>query len=148
MKTSSWLGMSTTTQENTKDLTSGVAMPGHLFFFGFFGVFCKTLVEKAILQARLTSTRVTEWCSVSTHSMGPYLLLTPCLATSQAHLHVVGMLLCMSGVNQPSLSTPIYSVPLYGPFNCISFYEFSRRLFVFSLCSSGLISALLVLSTI
>ena len=37
---------------------------------------------------------------------------------------------------------------LYGPFNCISFHKFSRKLSVFSLCSSGLISALLVLSTI
>ena len=37
---------------------------------------------------------------------------------------------------------------LYGPFNCISFHKFSRQLSVFSLCSSGLISALLVLSTI
>ena len=37
---------------------------------------------------------------------------------------------------------------LYGPFNFISFLEFSRQLSVFSLCSSGLISALLVLSTI
>ena len=37
---------------------------------------------------------------------------------------------------------------LYGPFNCISFHKFSRQLSVFSLCSSGLISALLVLSTV
>ena len=36
---------------------------------------------------------------------------------------------------------------LYGPFNCISFHKLSRQLFVFSLCSCGLISALLVLST-
>ena len=36
----------------------------------------------------------------------------------------------------------------YGPFNCISFHKFSRQLSVFSLCSSGLISLLLVLSTI
>ena len=35
---------------------------------------------------------------------------------------------------------------LYGPFNCISFHKFSRRLSVFLLCSSGLNSALLVLS--
>ena len=35
----------------------------------------------------------------------------------------------------------------YGPFNCISFHKFSKKLSVFSLCSSGLISALLVLST-
>ena len=37
---------------------------------------------------------------------------------------------------------------LYGPFNCISFHKFSRQLSVFSLCSFGLISALLVLSII
>ena len=36
---------------------------------------------------------------------------------------------------------------LYGPFNCISFPKSSRQLSVFSLCPSGLISALLVLST-
>ena len=37
---------------------------------------------------------------------------------------------------------------LYGAFSCISFHELSRQLFAFSLCSAGLISALLVLSTI
>ena len=37
---------------------------------------------------------------------------------------------------------------LYGPFNCISFNKFSRQLSVFSLCSCGLSSALLVLSTL
>ena len=36
----------------------------------------------------------------------------------------------------------------YGPFNCISFHIFSQHLSAFLLCSSGLISALLVLSTI
>ena len=36
----------------------------------------------------------------------------------------------------------------YGPFNCISFHKFSRRLFALSLGSSGFLSALLVLSTI
>ena len=35
-----------------------------------------------------------------------------------------------------------------GPVDCISFYKFSRQLSTFSLCSSGFISALLVLSTI
>ena len=35
----------------------------------------------------------------------------------------------------------------YGPFHCISFHKFSRQLSAFSLCSSGLISALLILST-
>ena len=37
---------------------------------------------------------------------------------------------------------------LYGPLNRISFQKFSRELSAFSLCSSGLISALLVLPTI
>ena len=37
---------------------------------------------------------------------------------------------------------------LFGPFNCISFHEFSWQLSAFSLSSSGLFSALLVLSTI
>ena len=37
---------------------------------------------------------------------------------------------------------------LYGLFNCISFHQFSRQLSVFSLCSPGLMSALLVLSTL
>ena len=37
---------------------------------------------------------------------------------------------------------------LYVPFNCISFQKFSRPLSAFLLCSSGLISALLSLSTI
>ena len=36
----------------------------------------------------------------------------------------------------------------YGPFNCISFYKFSRQFSAFSLCSSGLLSALLVLSNV
>ena len=37
---------------------------------------------------------------------------------------------------------------LCGPFNCISFRKFSQQLSIFSLCSSDLISALLVLSNI
>ena len=37
---------------------------------------------------------------------------------------------------------------LYGPSNCISFHKFSRQFSTFSLCSSGLNSALWVLSTI
>ena len=37
---------------------------------------------------------------------------------------------------------------LYGPFNCILFHKIFRHLSAISLCSSGLIFALLVLSTI
>ena len=55
-------------------------------------------------------------------------------------------------LNQPiSLTLLFYSCVsfcLYGPFNRISFHKFSRQLPAFSLSSSGLISALLVLSTI
>ena len=55
-------------------------------------------------------------------------------------------------INQPSLPTLfilfLYLFRLYGPFNCIPFHKFSRQLSASSLCSSGLISALLVLSTI
>ena len=57
-------------------------------------------------------------------------------------------------INQPSSPTPFFlfcscvCFCLYGPFNCISFHKFSQQLFAFSICSSGLISALLVLSTI
>ena len=62
-------------------------------------------------------------------------------------------------INQPSLATPLLlfflllfcscvHFCLYGPFNCISFHKFSWQLSAFSLCSSGLISAVLVLSTL
>ena len=37
---------------------------------------------------------------------------------------------------------------LYGSFNCVSFHKLSRQLSTFSLCSSGLFSALLALSII
>ena len=73
--------------------------------------------------------------------------------SQKANLHVVGMLQFISDINQPSLPTlflfcsSVYFC-LYGPFNCISFHKVSRQLFVFSLCSCGLSSALLILSTI
>ena len=67
----------------------------------------------------------------------------------RAHLHVMGMLRFMFDMNQLSLPTPFYSVivsiSVYGSFNCISFHKFSWQLSVFSLCSSGLISAIFIL---
>ena len=56
-------------------------------------------------------------------------------------------------INQPRLSTPFYfalaSIRSLWPFQLyFLFHQFSRQVSVFSLCSSGLISALLVLSTI
>ena len=56
------------------------------------------------------------------------------------------------GISQPSfphlLRCFCVYLGLYGPFNCISFHKSSRQLSAFSLCSSSLICALLVLSTI
>ena len=58
------------------------------------------------------------------------------------------------GINQPSLPTRFYSVLVSvsvfvrGPFNLISFHKSSRQLPAFSLCSSGLISAFLLLSAV
>ena len=83
------------------------------------------------------------------------LLLTVALTVSD---FTVKMLRFVFWHNQPSLPTlffyfyffiPLLMCSLYGPFNRISFHKFSRQLFAFSLsCSSGLISALLVLSTV
>ena len=76
-----------------------------------------------------------------------------CQWSPRAHLHVVGMLRFMFDINQPSLPAPfcfcscVYFC-LFGPFNCISFHKFSWQLSAFQLCSSGLVSALLVLSTV
>ena len=56
-------------------------------------------------------------------------------------------------INQPELANSFLVCScvcfcLYGPFNSISFHKFSRQLCAFSLCSFGLNSALLALSTI
>ena len=55
-------------------------------------------------------------------------------------------------INQPSLPAPFYSVlvsiSVSMAFRLYFIPKFSRQLSIFSLCSSGLISALLVLSTI
>ena len=56
-------------------------------------------------------------------------------------------------INQPSLPTLLFILffvcfCFYGSFNGISYHKFSRQLSAFSLCSSSLASALLVLSNI
>ena len=56
--------------------------------------------------------------------------------------------------NQPSLPPPFFlfcscvCFCRYSPLNCISFHKFSRQLSAFSLCSCGLISAVLDFSTL
>ena len=54
----------------------------------------------------------------------------------------------MGGMKNFALCLHLRYFCLYGPLNCISFHKFSQQLSVFSLCSSGPISALLVLLTI
>ena len=76
-----------------------------------------------------------------------------CRPSPRAHLHVLGMLSLMPCLKptelvHSSLFRSCVSFCLYGPFNCILFHTFSRQLSTFSLCSSGLISALMVPSTI
>ena len=74
-------------------------------------------------------------------------------SSPRAHLHVLGMLRFMS-VTKANRACPLLlfcscvCFCLYGPFNYISFHKFSKQLIAFSPCSSGFISALLVLSTI
>ena len=53
-----------------------------------------------------------------------------------------------TGLAHSSLFCSCVCFCLYDPFNCISFHKFSQQLSAFLLCSSGLISALLALSTI
>ena len=70
----------------------------------------------------------------------------------RAHLHVVGMLwfmpLTLTELTHSSLFRSCVYFCLYDPFNCILFHKFPWQWSVFSLCSSGLISVLLVLSTL
>ena len=76
------------------------------------------------------------------------------LESLRAHHHVVGMLRFMSDINHPSLPTLFFFFCscvyfcLHGPISCISFYKLSRHVSVFSLCSSGLISAFSVLVSV
>ena len=97
---------------------------------------------------------------------------SPARSSLRAHLHVVGMLRFMSrsrsrfawhqlrcrstrphGHKPPELAYSFLFCScvcfcLHGPFNCISFHEFSRQHSACSLCSSGLICTLLILPTI
>ena len=65
------------------------------------------------------------------------------------HLHMVGMLRFKpTELAHSFLFSSCICFCLYDLFYCISFHKFSWQLSAFSLCSSSLISALLVLSTI
>ena len=81
-----------------------------------------------------------------------FILILDYSESPRADLHVVGMLrfMFLTWTNRagPLLFILFFCLFLSSwPFNCISFHKFSRQLSAFSLYSSGLISALLVLST-
>ena len=91
--------------------------------------------------------RLSLHCCGSVALVGPSLLNVPTDSPSRRGDVAVYVL----DINKPSLPTP-FTCPCvcfcrYSPFNCISFHQFSRKLSAFSLCSSGLTSASLVLST-
>ena len=79
--------------------------------------------------------------------------LRPSRESLRAHLHLVGMLrFFFFSTNQPSLPIPFHSVLVFiFVLRALSMVfhskTFSRQLSAFSLCSSGLNSALLILST-
>ena len=78
-----------------------------------------------------------------------FALILPHFASPRAHLLVVGMLQFMyRACPLLFIFSSCVCFGLYGPFNCISWHKFSQQLFALSLCSSSLISALLILSTI
>ena len=82
-------------------------------------------------------------------SLSLQLLISLLFESPLAHLHIVGMLQFMSDKNQPSLPTPFYSVlksvSVFMALSTVFLSINSPYNSVFSLCSSGLISALLVL---
>ena len=81
-----------------------------------------------------------QWISYLTSSCGPAFMWYGCYGLCQGHK--------ATELAHSFLFCSCVYFCFYGPFNCISFHKFSQQLSVFSLCSSGLISALLVLSTI
>ena len=95
--------------------------------------------------------------SMSVHSEFQQLQAIPnsnshCHLSPRAHLHLLGMLRFMSDkptklAHSFSFCSCVYFC-LYSPFNCISFHKFSPQLWFFFYCSSGLISVLLVFSTV
>ena len=98
-----------------------------------------SIIIAGLLLSLLTITTVTSATTATTES-------------PRAHLHVVGTLWFMSDINQPSLPTPFYSVlasiPVFMAFSTVFHSINSPNNCPFSDCSSGLISALLVLSTL
>ena len=86
---------------------------------------------------------ITLWTAQPTFTAS---LLKPRDWSLRAHLHVVEFLSFM--LAHSFLFFSCVHFRLYGPFKCISSHKGSQQLSTFSLCSSGLNSASLILSTI
>ena len=116
------------------------------------------IILSLILQWNVLSHSVLfEWCdhtlSCSYRAICYDLLWNIVLSRSRVTLTWSGCCVNVKDINHPRvliafLFCSCVCFCLFGPFNFILFNEFSRQLSVFPLCSSGLISALLVLSTI
>ena len=100
---------------------------------------------------RMLKSKLTPWCRTAVALIWPSQLtgqkaeyaLSVCLLLSLSSLCLH---LCLKLAHTFLFCSCVYFC-LYDPFKCISFHKSSRQLSTFSLCSSGLISALLVLST-
>ena len=105
--------------------------------------------ETQVIKARAKNKKKV-WFTVEDikHFLQSFCFLVPATSPSRGEDVTVDYL----NINQQSLPTLfilfLCLFLLYGPFNCILFHKFSQQLPAFPLCSSCLISALLVLSTI
>ena len=125
------------------DLQKGI--PTFIFIF-VTGI--RWISQRPLIPAKI------QW-KVQSHlqSVMPFFFYFPLVGSPRVHVHLVGMLR-FTFLTWTNRACPINFLfcscvyfCLYGPFNCISFCNFSRQLSTFSLCSSGLISASWVLST-
>ena len=112
----------------------------------------KGIVSTTVVQKKVASQACRRWHCCSTRWSCSIIIVSVPAGSSWRGGDVTAY---VKDINQPSFPTLfffkfcscVYFCP-HGPFNCISFHKFSRHVSVFSLCSSGLISAPLVLSTI
>ena len=106
----------------------------------------KRICSKRFCTVVVTAHAVHKYCAWCTADLS--LVKSP-----QAHRHVVGML-PFTSLTYTNRARPLLlfcscvCFRLHSPFNCISFHKLSRQLSAFSLYSTGLISAFLVLSTL
>ena len=107
----------------------------------------KRSAEKKLIRNTFLCLEDYQCCSITKVTW----LVNPNTGPRGAHLHVVGTLQFVSDYKPTQLAHFLFCscvcFCLCGLFNCIPLHKFSRPLSNFSLCSSSLISVLLVLST-